>query len=569
MAFSFPSPAGREPVLHSPVPHPRRFELRWTSGQLIVVASLFWTLALNDSFFRALVHGRNANDASAWGLVLALSGAVFALNILIAGLLSHRLTVKPVVIALTLAAASVSYFVGAYSVTLDPSMMRNVLYTQPAEARELLNLNMVWHLALYAGLPLLLLTRVRVVRQPWRQALARRVVLLIGTGLAALLLIWSVFQPVSSLMRNQRELRYLITPANLLWSTGAGLAADARGAAKPREAIGLDARPGASWAQRSRPMVVVLVVGETARAADWGLNGYARQTTPELAQAGVVNFTDVSSCGTDTETSLPCMFAPIGRRQYDGARIRGQESLLHVLSRAGVKTDWRDNQSGCKGVCDGLPTQTIDVGSLPGLCSGGRCLDEALTQDLAARLKQASGTQLWVLHMLGNHGPSYFRRYPPGFARHQPDCRDDDLHRCTTEQVVNAYDNALLYTDHVLASTLRTLKAASAEVDTALLYVSDHGESLGEHGLYLHGMPWALAPEVQKRVPMVWWNSKGFDRASGLPEGCLMASMAGQAQQPVSHDHLFHTLLGALDVGTALHEPSLDLTQPCRGARTR
>ena len=162
-------------------------------------------------------------------------------------------------------------------------------------------------------------------------------------------------------MRNHHELRYLVTPANLLWSTGAVLSADARGATRPRKPVGLDARPGGSWTSRTRPLVVVLVVGETARAANWGLSGYARQTTPELAKAGVANFPDVTSCGTNTETSLPCMFAPVGRRHYDEAHIRGEQSLLHVLARAGVGIDWRDNQSGCKGVCDGLPAETVDV----------------------------------------------------------------------------------------------------------------------------------------------------------------------------------------------------------------
>jgi len=546
-------------------PRRRRFGVTLTSDQLVVAAAVFWALAFNGAFFAAVSKGQ-AGDASAWGLLLALAGALVALNVLLTGLLAHRRTVKLVIGAATLAAAAGAWFIGAYGITLDPSMMRNVLRTDVAEARELLGSGFVLHMALFAGLPLLLLSRVTVARVPWRRALLRRVALMLVALLALVALVWSVFQPLSSLTRNQRELRYLVTPANLMWSTAAVLAADTRGAAKAREPIGLDAKAGASWAARTRPLVVVLVVGETARAANWGLNGYARQTTPELAQAGVVNFGDVHSCGTNTEMSLPCMFAPVGRRSYDEARIRGQQSLLHVLGRAGVGIDWRDNQSGCKGVCDGLPALTIDAGFAPNLCDGDRCLDEALSQDLAQRLKRAQGTQLWVLHMLGNHGPSYYRRYPRAFARFEPDCRDDDLRKCSEQQVVNAYDNALLYTDHVLASAIRTLKAAAADVDTALIYVSDHGESLGEHGLFLHGLPYALAPEVQKRVPMVWWNSDGFERASGLAAGCLMASMAAQARQPVAHDHLFHTLLGALDVTTALHEPALDLTQPCRTA---
>ena len=548
-------------------PRRRAFSVSMTSGQLVVAASLFWALAFNGAFFSLVTNGRQAGDASAWGLVLALAGALVAVNVLLGGLLANRYTVKPLLALLTVAAAAGSWFIGAYGVVLDPSMLRNALRTDVAEAGELMNVRFLLHMALFALLPALLMWRVRVARQPWRRAVARRIALLLGALLVLVGLIWSVFQPLSSLTRNHRDLRYMVTPANLMWSTGSVLVADARGAARPREPIGLDAQAGPSWAARTRPMVVVVVVGETARAANWGLNGYSRQTTPELAQAGVVNFADVTSCGTNTETSLPCMFAPVGRRSYDETRIRGQQSLLHVLARAGVSTDWRDNQSGCKGVCEGLPMQVIDTKAAPGRCDGDHCFDEVLTQDLALRLKQAKGTQLWVLHTLGNHGPSYFRRYPPAFARFQPECRNDDLRQCTQEQVVNAYDNALLYTDHVLANAIRTLQTAVADVDTALVYVSDHGESLGERGLFLHGLPYALAPDVQKRVPMVWWNSAGFERASGLSSGCLMASMAAQARQPVAHDHLFHTLLGALDVRTALHEPSLDLTQPCRAAK--
>jgi lipid A ethanolaminephosphotransferase len=316
--------------------------------------------------------------------------------------------------------------------------------------------------------------------------------------------------------------------------------------------------------------VLVLVVGETARAANWGLNGYARQTTPRLAQqAGLINFSDVTDCGTNTEVSVPCMFAPVGRRDHDEARIRGQQSLLHVLSRAGVAVHWRDNQSGCKGVCEGLPGDTVESLRQPALCPGGACLDEGLVHDLPQRLqalKGSRGVQVWVLHMIGNHGPSYYRRYPEAFARFTPDCRSDDLRQCTLQQVVNAYDNALLYTDHVLATALQALQAESARVDSALLYVSDHGESLGEKGLFLHGMPYPIAPEVQKRVPMVFWASEGFDAAAGLAPGCLRAQLQRRAATPVAHDHLFHTVLGLLDVRTALHERDWDLAADCRVA---
>lgn len=547
--------------------------------QLVLAAALFWTLSANTAFFRAALAGRALADPSAWGFAAALLVALVALHALLLGLVVQRRWVKPLLAVLTVATALGSHFIAAYGVYLDPAMLRNALHTHPGEAQELLNAPLALHLLLYAGLPLLLLWRVRLrpSGQRWWRATLLRLGLL-GLALAVLVgAVLAVFQPFASLMRNHKELRYLVTPANLVWSLGAVAAADAKGAAKPPEPIGLDVVRGPSWATRSRPMVVLLVVGETARAANWGLGGYARQTTPQLAQllqnptAGggtLVNFSQVAACGTNTETSLPCMFAPVGRRDYDESRIRGQQSLLHVAARAGVAVHWRDNQSGCKGVCEGLPGDAVTAQNAPGLCGDGNCLDEGLIADLPQRLQQASkagaGTQLWVLHMLGNHGPAYHRRVPANFARFQPACTSDDLRQCTPAQIVNAYDNALLYTDHVLASAIAMLKAQADTVDSVLVYVSDHGESLGEHGLFLHGMPYAIAPAVQTQVPMLTWFSPGLEAAAGLQAGCLAPALQRQAALPLAHDHLFHTLLGLLDLRTSLHAPDWDLSAPCQ-----
>lgn len=537
-----------------------------TVEQLVLWASLFWALAVNRPLHAAALRGRDWSEPATWGFAAAIFTLVVALHALLLLAVANRWTVKPLLAVLAVTNAAAAYYMGAFGVVLDPSMLRNVLRTDTAEAGELLNADLAWHLLLYAGLPWLLLWRVRVVRKPWLPAVGRRLAWLVMLTVVLAGTMLSVFQPLAALLRNHHEVRYLVTPGNYLWSAGSVLAADARKAAKPRQPIGLDAATGASWAARRKPMVVVLVVGETTRAANWGLSGYARQTTPQLAQLPVVNFAQVSSCGTNTEVSVPCMFAPVGRRDYDEDRIRGQQSLLHVVDRAGVRVHWRDNQSGCKGVCDGLPGDTVSSRNAPGLCGEEHCLDEGLLHDMDERLQQAQGTQLWVFHMLGSHGPSYFRRYPPAFAQFQPDCRDDDLRRCSAEEVANAYDNSVLYTDHVLAGAIAKLRAHAGEVDSALVYVSDHGESLGEHGLFLHGMPYAVAPEVQKRVPMIAWTSSGFEAAAGLSRGCLLPALQRRASQPVSHDHLFHTLLGLLDVRTSVHEAAFDLTQACRPA---
>lgn len=556
MMLSMPS---IEP-LRLPPAKAERFTIAATVEQAVLVASAFFALSANRPFLSAALRGHAQESPATWGYALAVVALLVAVHFLLMVLVANRWTVKPLLTLLVVTTALATHFMERYGIYLDASMIRNVLRTDFGEARELLAPSLLPHLLLYAALPLLLLWRVRLVQRPLLRAALVRVAWLLGALAVFAASLLAVFQPFASLMRNHHEVRYLITPGNYIWALGAVMVRASQGSALPRRAIGLDAKPGPSWATRTKPMVVVLVVGETARAANWGLSGYQRQTTPQLATLPVINFRDVTSCGTNTEVSLPCMFAPVGRRSYDEERIRGSEGLLHVLARAGVAVHWRDNQSGCKGVCDGLSNDSVQSLNAPGLCSGERCLDEGLLHGLERRLTQAHGTQLLVLHQLGNHGPSYFRRYPRAFARFTPVCENDDLQHCTREEIVNAYDNALLYTDHVLAQLIGQLAAHAGSVDSALLYVSDHGESLGENRLFLHGMPYAIAPDVQTKVPMVMWLSDGLRDDSGLDAACLQR----RAQEPAQHDHLFHTLLGLLDVRTSLYDGAWDLLAPCR-----
>ncbi|MEZ7910590.1 MAG: phosphoethanolamine--lipid A transferase [Propionivibrio sp.] len=537
---------------------------RWTPAlrveTLALFAGLFFTLSSNGLFWRAAFAERDFAGAGDWLFAAGLFVTLTALHFLILLVLCNRWTAKPLLAVILIATAFASYYMASYTVFLDPSMLRNVLRTDVKEAGELFSLGMLPHLVLYGLLPLLLLTRVRVVRDAWRPALLRRAlslvlgVLILGGALVA------IFQDMAPLMRNNKEVRYLITPANYLYSLARVLGSDASAATRERQQIGLDATLAPSWQTRKKPTLFVVVVGETARAANWGLSGYARQTTPQLAERDVINFAQVTSCGTNTEVSLPCMFSLQGRRNYDEDKIRGSESLLNVLERAGLRVLWRDNQSGCKGVCTGVETQKLDSAKVPGLCDGERCFDEILTHDLDQVLADRQGNLVIVMHQLGNHGPAYYKRYPEAFRRYTPECETPDLAKCERETVVNAYDNAILYTDHVLAKTIDFLKAKSATYDTAMLYVSDHGESLGENGLYLHGVPYSIAPKVQVEVPMTLWVSPGYAQSFALDTDCLRQ----RAAQPATHDNLFHSLLGMLDVRTSIYDAGLDVAAQCR-----
>lgn len=532
--------------------------------RLLLGIAVYFTLACNAPFWRALLASRGS-DGSSLAYALAIGVALTALNVLLLAPLLNRWTTKPVLGVMTLVAAVSSYYAGHFGVYFDPSMLRNVMRTDVAEARELLTSGFFLQVATLALPPLFVVQRARLRQRPPGRALAIRSAFVLLALIVAAGALASVFKDFSGQMRSHKELRYLITPAAPLWSLARVLTRDAQAANLPRQPVGTDARLGASWTAAKKPALFVLVVGETARAANWGLNRGAGQspahdTTPELARREVINFPEVSSCGTNTEVSVPCMFSLQGRRNYDEDAIRGSESLLDTLKHAGLRVVWNDNQSGCKGVCAGVESMRPDPSSLPGLCEGERCLDEALLESSRALLRDAKGDLVLVLHQLGNHGPAYFRRYPDRFRRFTPTCDDEDLSKCSREQIANSYDNALLYTDHVLARNIDLLKELEPDYDTALLYVSDHGESLGENGLYLHGLPYSIAPAEQTRVPMVMWLSSGFAARNRVDPACLRT----QAARPAAHDNLFHTVLGLLDVHTAIRDDALDLSAACR-----
>lgn len=526
---------------------------RLSHEALALAASVFFALACNGMFWRSAMSG-HVGDLT---LGLSLFMLLVSVHGLLLGLLLWRGAAKPLLSVLLVTTAFAAHYMNSYSVYLDADMLRNVLATDHKESRELLTPALIAPLLFYAALPIAVLWRLRLTRRSAGKALAVRAGFLLAMlvlGAAGAML---SFQDISALMRNHREVRYLATPINYLVALRQNLKSASPAGKAPKLPIEHDAI-AVPRAAGAKPRLLVVVLGETARAQNWGLNGYVRQTTPELAQLGVINFPDMHSCGTSTEVSVPCMFSPFGRHDYNEDTIRKHQSLLHVLEHAGIATLWRDNQSGCKGVCDGLAIQRLDDARDPALCKDGRCMDEILLADLAAQVRARPGDRVVVLHQLGNHGPSYFERYPAGFDRFGPPCLTADLGDCDREQITNAYDNALLYTDHLLASTIATLEAMP-DYATAMVYLSDHGESLGEKGLYLHGVPYAIAPQEQTHVPMVMWFSQDFARERRLDLSCLRARARRRADQ----DNLFPSVLGLMQVRTRVYDPARDLFAGC------
>jgi lipid A ethanolaminephosphotransferase len=534
-----------------------------SSETLIVIVAAFLVCADNVPLWRAILEGRSWSNAPTWGYACGVFFLLTATYYVLLAVCAVQALLKPVLIASLIAGAVVAYYIGRYNVVFDAAMMSNVLHTDAHEAIELIDAGLLTTVLIAGIIPSLFVMLTSVRLRSWQHALAVRAGTMVIAMIVAVCALLSVFQTVAPLVRSRHEIRHLLTPLNLFSSAArslrTGLAA-ATTSADPPVMVSRDV-----MTNTGRPTLFVLVVGETARSANFSLNGYARETNPELSKLDIINFPRTRACGTSTEVSLPCMFSPFGRRSYDEARIARHESLVQQISHAGIRVVWRDNQSGCKGVCAGIEVQRFDDLELPGVCTSGRCFDEVLLRDLDTLAREKPGDVMLVLHQIGNHGPAYYRRYPPQFKHFEPACETDVLHNCTQQQIVNAYDNALRYTDHVLAQLIGFLQAQRNQYDVALMYASDHGESLGEKGLYLHGMPYAIAPKEQLEVPMIWWLSPEFTHNRNIDVDCLRT----RARHEASHDHLFHSITGVLGVETPDRDQALDLFAQCRSDAMR
>jgi lipid A ethanolaminephosphotransferase len=526
---------------------------------------LYFTVFLNGPLWAIFGQAFQAagHTASHAAVFAAFSSVIGLFQVAFISLLMWGRMSKPVGLVLVIIATLTHYFASRFGVLYDPPMIRNVFATDVREASELMNGALIQSVVLWAAVPVLLMVFVPIKRQSITAILFKKLFivsasLIIGGAILAL-----NYKPLSSIVRQQSQMRHAVLPVSPLISALRAYTARIHPAyAGPKTLI--EPAPVRHSLPGQRPLLVVVVAGETLRAQNWGLSGYARQTTPQLAalaHTGIFNAPYAASCGTSTEVSLPCMFSLYGRHHYDENKIHRTESVLGLINRAGITTTWVENQSGCKGVCDQV--KSYSSGALIPRQTGDSAKNEWDARLVDAfdhlRPQDSPTSQLLVLHMLGNHGPAYYRRYPPEFERFTPACRDDNFINCTPQAIHNAYDNAALYTDNILVQLINRLSALKTH-DVALLYASDHGESLGEAGLYLHGIPYSIAPDVQTHVPFMLWMPPQTQERLGIDGACLKATFAN----PLDHDHIAHSLLGLFGIETSAYEAPYDLFHGCR-----
>ncbi|MBC7436834.1 MAG: phosphoethanolamine--lipid A transferase [Bdellovibrionales bacterium] len=531
--------------------------------RLVLLCALWLAVMGNLPLWQALYN--LPETANARGLFfgvmfcLAIAGA----NAALLGLLAWRGLLKPAIVLLVMVAALSTHYMLVYRVVIDRTMLVNVFNTDIREVRDLISWRLAGTMLVLGLLPAIWFWRKPVRRVGWLgQAIVNLLTVLTGLAVAVVAVL-PVFQDFSSTMRNNPQLRYLINPLNTVWAGGSIITNTGRRASKEVLPIGEDARLGSSYAAQGKPPLLLLVVGETARAGNFALNGYARPTSPKLAAENLVSFRNAWSCGTNTAASVPCMFSHLGKEGYE-SRQSNYENLVDVLQRAGLAVLWVDNQSGCSGPCERIPNVNTSREKNAAFCSAGECHDEVMLSGLNERIaalpaeRRARGVVV-VMHQMGSHGPAYYKRVPAAFKTFRPECASSALQDCAREQVVNAYDNTIVYTDHFLAAAISWLKTQTQQSAPAMMYVADHGESLGENNLYLHGLPYSIAPDVQKRVPWITWLSPAFEQRSRLTTACLKERL----DDKLSHDNYFHSVLGLMDVQTALYQPALNMFAAC------
>lgn len=534
---------------------PTRFGIK--SHWLIPLAALYLTSVLNLSLWRYLIVHLEVSSIKMFFFGISFPVFIFATLYLLLNIFCLPYVTKPLLTGLLLASSAANYFMFNLGVFIDSDMIRNAFETTTREATDLISFSAILWIVFTGIIPVVLLVFTKIEYKSFWKELRFRLIAIVASvitigGIAALF-----FKEYAAFGRNHREITRLINPTNYLAGT---FRYYQQKALANRQFARLDEKAKLMPYEDAAPTVFILVVGETARSMNFSLNGYPRETNPMLAKEDVISFRDVYSCGTATAISVPCMFSNMGREKFNVDDATYSENLIDLMQQSGFQVLWKDNDDGCKGVCTRVPNEEMVKKNDIRYCDGKSCFDEVLLENLDEYIGNVTKDAFIILHTMGSHGPTYYKRYPATFKQFTPTCDTADIQKCTKEEVVNTYDNTILYTDYVVAKAIQILKRYP-HLESGLMYVSDHGESLGENNIYLHGLPYSIAPDEQKKVPMVLWMSENMKKFDHLDYSCI----AKEAEKNTySHDNLFHTLLALMEVKSTTYDKSKDMFEKCR-----
>lgn len=508
----------------------RNLKISWLS--FILFSALYFTL-INFKFFIFIYENLSLEGnlfLFIWLIVVyfCLLGAIFSL-LFIPYLSKFLFCIFAIITAVS------EYFMLNYGTIIDYTMIQNAMQTDSKEVYELINVKFLLYLIVLGIIPSVIVCKSKIDYYNFKRHLIIKPSVFVCFILIAVLIVLIFSKSIIPFFRNHNNARLYHMPFLPIYSTINYIKKEIM----PKKEFKIIS-PTATLKDPNKKKVMVFVVGETARAANYSLGGYTKNDTNAYSKLhDVIYFSNVYSCGTATAISLPCMFSKSSRSEYSSDEY--QENALDILQKAGVSVSWLENNSGgCKGVCNRVENKNFS-----------NAYDGFLIDEVKNKLEHLSANNnIILIHIQGSHGPTYYKRYDETFKRFKPICNTNELSKCSNEEIVNTYDNTILYTDYIIAKIIDDLKALHG-YESALLYVSDHGESLGENGVYLHGMPYFMAPSYQIHIPMIFWSNNTE----------LNKLLKAKSEREFSHDNIFSTLLGYFGVDTQSYDSSLDITK--------
>lgn len=442
----------------------------------------------------------------------------------------------------------------SYKVVIDDTMIRNMMQTDMAESLDLLSIKQVLYFIFLGLLPAFAIYKAKIEYRSFKKEMFAKIVTVFAALALILLSVFIFSKYYTSFFREHKPLRYSTNPTYWIYSTGKYINKTFNSGPIIVKPLGEDAKIEEDV--NTTKKLVIFVVGEAARADHFSLNGYERETNPRLGKEDIINFSNVFSCGTSTAESVPCMFSPFDRDEYSYKKGITHENILDVLAHTNdIAVLWRDNNSDSKGMALRVPYENYKSNKLNTICTeDGECRDIGMLVGLDDFIEKNKNKNIFiVLHQMGNHGPAYYKRYPKEFEKYTPVCETNQLEECTQEEITNAYDNALLYTDFFLSKTISFLKQYDKDFKTAMFYMSDHGESLGEGGVYLHGLPYFMAPDAQTHIGAFMWLGEQMKQDVNIEQ------LEAVKEKKFTQDNLFHSMLGVFKVKTKVYDKDLDV----------
>lgn len=517
---------------------------------LIFFVTLFVAFFDNLTFAKKVLEVYPFSVSNIFFLFSLFFSFLLFLNILL-NLVSFKKTVKPILIIFLIFGALIGYFNDTHGTIVNDAMIFNIIKTDLNEMYDLVNLKSLLTMFFLGIVPSLLVFKTEIKESTFKKELVLKLKVIFSSLAIISLLLVSNGKSFASFFREHKPLRYYTNPTFMVYSTGKVISKLLSNKNVPFQTIADDA---IIMHDENAPKITIFIVGETARADHFSLNGYRKNTNPLLKNEDVISFSKMYSCGTSTATSVPCMFSKDGRSNFSEIGARNSENVLDILNKTKkVKVLWRDNNSDSKGVAERSNYEDYKNPELNKVCNP-ECRDEGMLIGLDEVIKNNKGKDIFiVLHQMGSHGPAYYKRYPDQFEIFKPACKTNQIEECHVDEINNSYDNTILYTDYFLSKVIEFLKNYSLNYQTSMFYVSDHGESLGENGLYLHGYPYLLAPDEQIRPASIFW-------ADGIIRKNInwdLLKMTKDIQN--SHDFVFHSILGLLDVKTQIYQDDLNL----------